>query len=36
LNPIYKEKVKEEIDKMLEVGVIEPVEESKWIGPMVV
>jgi hypothetical protein len=28
--------VKEEIDKMLEVGVIEPVEESEWIIPMVV
>jgi hypothetical protein len=28
--------VKKEIDKMLEVGVIEPIEESKWISPMVV
>jgi hypothetical protein len=28
--------VKEEIYKMLEDGVIEPVEESKWIIPMVV
>jgi hypothetical protein len=28
--------VKEEIDKMLEAGVIEPVEESEWIIPMVV
>jgi hypothetical protein len=28
LNPIYKEKVKAKIDKMLEVGVIEPVDES--------
>jgi hypothetical protein len=36
LNPIYKEKVKTKIDKMLEDGVIEPVEESKWISPMVV
>ena len=26
LNPKYKEKVKEEIDKMVEVGIIEPVE----------
>jgi hypothetical protein len=33
---VYKQKVKEEIDKMLEVGVIEPVEESEWISPMVV
>jgi hypothetical protein len=36
LNPIYKEKVKTKIDKMLEAGVIEPVEESEWISPMVV
>jgi hypothetical protein len=28
LNPIYKEKVNVKIDKMLEVGVIELVEES--------
>jgi hypothetical protein len=27
LNPRYKEKVKEEIDRMLKVGVIEPVKE---------
>jgi hypothetical protein len=36
LNLVYKKKLKEEIDKMLEVGVIEPMEESKWISPMVV
>jgi hypothetical protein len=36
LNPVYKQKVKAEIDKMLEVGIIEPVEESEWIIPMVV
>jgi hypothetical protein len=28
--------VKEELDKMLEVGIIEPVEESEWIIPMVI
>ena len=28
LNPIYKEKVKEKLDKMLEVGVIEPVDQE--------
>jgi hypothetical protein len=27
--------VKEEIDKMLEAGVIKPMEESKWMSPMV-
>jgi hypothetical protein len=36
LNPVYKKKVKEENDRMLEVGIIEPVEESEWISPMVV
>jgi hypothetical protein len=36
LNPIYKQKVKAQIDRMLEAGIIEPVEESEWISPMVV
>jgi hypothetical protein len=36
LNPIYKKKVKAEIDRMLEAGIIEPVEESEWVSPMVV
>jgi hypothetical protein len=36
MNPVYKHKVKEKIDKMLEAGIIEPVEESEWIIPMVV
>jgi hypothetical protein len=36
LKPKYKEKVKIELDRMLEVGIIEPVEESEWIRPMVV
>jgi hypothetical protein len=36
LNPKYKEKVKIELDRMLEAGIIKPVEESEWISPMVV
>jgi len=36
MNPRYKEKVKDEIDRMLEVGIIKPIEESKWISPMVI
>ena len=36
LNPKYKEKVREELDKMLVVGIIEPVEESNWVSSMVV
>jgi hypothetical protein len=36
LNPIYKQKVKVEIDRMLEDGIIEPMEESERVSPMVV
>jgi len=36
LNPIYNQKVKVEIDRMLEDGIIELVEEYEWISPMVV
>ena len=36
LNPHYKEKVKDEIDKMLAAGIIEPVEEREWVSPMVI
>jgi hypothetical protein len=36
LNLKYKEKLKIELDKILEVGIIEPVEELEWISPMVV
>jgi hypothetical protein len=36
LNPKYKEKVNIELDRMLEAGIIELVEESEWISPMVV
>jgi hypothetical protein len=36
LNPVYKKKVKAEIAKMLEARIIEPMEESKWVSPMVV
>ena len=35
-NMRYKEKVKAELDRMLDAGIIEPVEESEWISPMVV
>ena len=36
LNPRYKEKIKIELDRMLDAGIIEPIEESEWIIPMVV
>jgi hypothetical protein len=36
LNLVYKKKVKAQIDRMLEAGIIEPLEEYEWISPMVV
>jgi hypothetical protein len=36
LNPNYKEKVKEGLERMIEVGIIEPITESEWIIPVVV
>ena len=35
LNTRYKEKVKEELDRMLNTRIIEPVKELEWIIPMV-
>jgi hypothetical protein len=35
LNQSYKEKVKDEIDKMLDARIIELAEDSKWIMPLV-
>ena len=32
----YKEKVRLELDKMLAASIIEPIEESNWVSPMVV
>ena len=36
LNPRYKEKVKAELDHMLDAGIIEPIEELEWISPIVI
>jgi hypothetical protein len=36
LNPRYKQKVKIKLDRMMEAGTIELVEESEWIITMVV
>ena len=36
LNLRYKKRVKVELDRMLDAGIIKPVEESEWISPMVV
>lgn len=31
-----KQIMKEELDKMITIGIIKPVEESEWVSPMVV
>jgi hypothetical protein len=36
LNPRVKEKVKKEIDKMLEASLIFAVEEAEWVSPIVI
>ena len=36
LNPRYKERVKAKLNRMFDGGIIGSVEESEWIGPMVV
>lgn len=36
MNPNLRVKVKEEIDKMLKSGIIEPIKESKWVSLMVI
>ncbi|KAH9313764.1 hypothetical protein KI387_022391, partial [Taxus chinensis] len=36
MNPNLREKVKEEIDKMLKFGIINPLEDSEWVSPMVI
>jgi hypothetical protein len=36
LNPKYTDRVKIELDRMLEEGIIEPIEELEWISPMIV
>jgi hypothetical protein len=36
LNPRVKEKVKREIDKMLEYGLVFAVEEAEWVSPIVI
>ena len=36
MNPRYKEKVRQDLGKMIADGIIEPVEESECVSPMVV
>ena len=36
MNPNYAAKVKEEIDKLLQVGFIRPIKRATWLSPIVV
>ena len=36
MNPNYAAKVKEEIDKLLKVGFIYPVNKATWLSPIVI
>jgi len=36
MNPIFKEKVKKEIDRMLAARIIIPVDEAEWISLIVI
>ena len=36
MNPILKEIVKEELQKLLKVGFIYPISDSQWVSPLVV
>jgi hypothetical protein len=36
MNPTLKDIVKDEIQKLLNVGFIYPISESKWVSPLVV
>lgn len=35
MNPIMKEIVKEELQKLLQVGFINPIFDSQWVSPLV-
>ncbi|KAK2649107.1 hypothetical protein Ddye_016596 [Dipteronia dyeriana] len=34
LNPVMKEVVKKEALKLLEVGIVYPISDSKWVSPI--
>jgi hypothetical protein len=36
MNPNLKEIVKEELQKLLNVGFIYPISNSKWVSPLVI
>ena len=36
MNPMMKEIVKEELQKLLNVGFIYPISDSQWVSPLVV
>lgn len=36
MNPMMKEIVKEELQKLLNVGFIYPISDSQWVSPLVI
>jgi hypothetical protein len=36
MNPHYALKMKENLDKLLDVGFIYPIETTKWLSPLVI
>jgi hypothetical protein len=36
INPRIKEKVQKEVDKIIVVGIIFPIEEAQWISPILI
>ena len=36
MNPNYAKQVKEELDKLLNVGIIIPVDQVEWLSPILV
>ena len=36
MNPNLRDIVKEEVQKLLEVGIIYPISDNKWVSPLVI
>jgi hypothetical protein len=36
MNPNYALKVKEDLDKLLDIGFIYPIRTTKWLSPLII
>jgi hypothetical protein len=36
MNPNYALKVREDLDKLLDIGFIHPIETTKWLSPLII